>query len=81
MCTEAATTSLCPLHATLHPPAHPGQGLLCDVIDLEQCGGGDALEAAVVRRGVCAQLDRLRDAYDSLPDLLTHVRRMRWIML
>jgi hypothetical protein len=27
----------------------------------------------VVHRGVCGQLDRLRDAYAALPDLLTQV--------
>jgi hypothetical protein len=34
--------------------------------------GEDA--GALVHRGVCSQLDRLRDAYDALPDLLTKVR-------
>ncbi|KIY99038.1 DNA mismatch repair protein MSH5 [Monoraphidium neglectum] len=53
--------------------AAAGQGLLCDVIDLDRCTPADGQEAAVVHRGVCGQLDRLRDAYAALPDLLTQV--------
>lgn len=62
----------------MHPTAPPppaGQGLLCDVIDLEQGPSAAADETGgLVHRGVCAQLDALRDQYDSLPELLTEAR-------
>ena len=54
----------------------PGLGLLRDVIDFGQapCSADDA--GPLVHRGVCPQLDELRDTYDALPDLLTQARAL-----
>lgn len=67
-----------PSPATPSPslPQPTGQGLLCDVVDLDQIGPSAAADdtAGLVRRGVCFALDALRDDYDGLPDLMTRVR-------
>ena len=47
-----------------------GRCLITDVIDQEQ-----AAEGLMVQYGVCEQLDALKDAYHSLPDYLTEVRK------
>lgn len=61
-----------------HTQSQPtGQGLLCDVVDLEQgpAAAADAT-AGLVRPGVCAALDALRADYDALPELMTRVGAM-----
>jgi len=64
----------CPLPLTQQTTLnHTGQGLLCDVIDLDQGMALGDEAGALVHGGVCHQLDGLRDGYDALPDLLTQV--------
>jgi hypothetical protein len=76
-CIRGPSHQVLPLPCLPPPPRPPrrppGQGLLCDVIDLEGAAGGDDADATLVHRGVCSQLDALRDTFERLPDLLTRV--------